>query len=129
MSVFAMIGGALLALGFAAGAALLAHPLGILPAQASGGGAYLSLWLFFVAFVSVGFTLYSFSTSKQAADVLLRVTGVLLLVMSLLGAVGLFLSATGFVNATGTATWWLIFIGGIPVGATAYLMGNRASKD
>ena len=47
----------------------------------------------------------------------------------LLGAVGLFLSATGFVNATGTATWWLIFIGGIPVGATAVLMGNRASKD
>jgi hypothetical protein len=129
MSIFAMIGGALLALGFAAGAALLAHPLGLLPAQASGGGSYVSLWLFFLCFVTIGFTLYSFSTSKQAADVLLRVTGVLLLAMSLAAAVGLFLSATGFVNASGTVTWWLIFVGGIPVGATAMLMGNRASKD
>ena len=129
MSVFAMIGGALLALGFAAGAALLAHPLGILPAQASGGGAYLSLWLFFTIVVTIGFTLFSFTTGKEAADKLLRVTGVLLLVMSLVAAVGLFLSATGFVNAAGTATWWLIFLGGIPVGATALLMGNRAAKD
>ena len=129
MSVFAMIGGALLALGFAAGAALLVHPLGILPGQASSGGAYLSLWLFFTIFVTIGFTLFSFTTGKEAADKLLRVTGVLLLVMSLLAAVGLFLSATGFVNALGTATWWLIFIGGIPVGATALLMGNRAAKD
>ena len=129
MGVFAIIGGTLLALGFASGAALLAHPLDILPPQASGPTAYFSLWLFFILFVSVGFTLYSFSTGKQAADVLLRVTGVLLLVMSLAAAVGLFLSATGFVNAQGTVTWWLIFVGGIPAGATALLLGNRASKD
>jgi len=129
MSIFAMIGGALLALGFAAGAALLAFPLGILPAQASGGASYVSLWLFFLFFVTVGFTLYSFTTGKQKADALLRVTGVLLLLMSLVAALGLFLSATGFVSAAGTVTWWLIFLGGIPVGATAVLMGNRASKD
>ena len=129
MSVFGMIGGALLVLGFAAGAALLADPLGILPAQTRGGGAYVSLWRFFRFFVTVGFTLYSFTTGKQAADTLLRITGGILLAMGFLAALGLFLSATGFVSASGTFTWWLLFLGGISFGTVALLMGNRAAKD
>ncbi len=124
-----MIGGALLVLGFAAGAALLVDPLGILPAQTRGGGAYVSLWLFFGFFVTVGFTLYSFTTGKQAADTLLRITGGILLAMGFLAALGLFLSATGFVSASGTFTWWLLFLGGISFGTVALLMGNRAAKD
>ena len=129
MSVFGMIGGALLVLGFAAGAALLVDPLGLLPAQARGGGTYVSLWLFFGFFVTVGFTLYSFTTGKQAADTLLRVTGGILLAMGFLAALGLFLSATGFVSAAGTFTWWLLFLGGISFGTVALLMGNRTAKD
>ena len=124
-----MVGGALLALGFAAGAALLVDPLGILPAQTRGAGAYLSLWLFFLFFVTVGFTLYAFTTGKQAADTLLRITGGILLLMGFLAALGLFLSAVGFVSAQGTLTWWLLFLGGISCGAIALLMGNRAAKD
>ncbi len=130
MNLFGLIGGLLLVLGFATGAALLVEPLGLLPAQARGAGAYISLWLFFVCFIAVGFTLFSFAArNKPAADRQLVVTGALLLVMGLLAAVGLFLSATGFVNAAGTWSWWVLFLGGIGVGALAVLMGNRVAKD
>jgi len=129
MSAFSVLGGALMVLGFASGAVLLVEPLGILPDAARGAGAQLSLWLFFPAFVAAGFTLYSFTTGKQAADALLRLTGGLLLAMGFLSALGLFLGATGFVSATGTWTWWLLFLGGIGIGAFAVLMGNRASRD
>jgi len=130
MSIFGIIGAALIALGFAAGAALLVEPLGLLPAQVLGSrGGTLSLWLFFMFFVAVGFTLFSFTTGKQAADKLLVITGSLLLVIGFLAALGLFLGATGFVAASGTWSWWLLFLGGIPAGSLAVLMGNRAAKD
>ena len=130
MNLFGLIGGLLLVLGFATGAALLVEPLGLLPAQVGVGGGYLSLWLFFVAFIAVGFTLFSFSArDKPGADRQLVVNGGLLLLIGVLAAVGLFLSATGFVNARGTWSWWLLFLGGISVGTVAVLMGNRVAKD
>ena len=130
MNLFGIIGGILLLLGYATGAALLVEPLGLLPAQAGVGGGYLSLWLFFVAFIAVGFTLFSFSArDKPGADRQLLVNGGLLLLIGVLAAVGLFLSATGFVSARGTWSWWLLFLGGISVGTVAVLMGNRVAKD
>lgn len=132
MNVFGTIGIALMALGFAAEAALLVEPFHILPEQVlASSGAYASLWIFFVFFVVVGFALFSFSPSggKQATDTALVVVGSLLLVTGFFAALGLFLSTTGLVTASGTWSWWLLFLGGIAVGALAVLMGNRAAKD
>jgi len=129
MGVFGILGAGLMALGFASAAALLVGPLDILPAAARGAAAQLSLWLFFLAFVPAGFSLILFTTGKQAADALLRVTGGLLLVMGFLAALGLFLGAIGVITTTGSWVWWLLFLGGIVVGAIALLMGNRAAKD
>ena len=70
-----------------------------------------------------------FTTGKQSADAVLRLTGGLLLAMGFLSALGLFLNAIGIVPASGTWTWWLLFLGGIIVGAIALLMGNRAAGD
>ena len=130
MNLFGIIGGILLLLGYATGAALLVEPLGLLPAQVGVGGGYFSLWLVFLAFIAVGFTLFSVSArDKPGADRQLVVNGGLLLLIGVLAAVGLFLSATGFVSARGTWSWWLLFLGGISVGTVAVLMGNRAAKD
>jgi len=129
LSAFGILGAALMVLGFASAAALLVGPLDVLPAPARGAAAQFSLWLFFLAFVPAGFTLVLFTTGKQAADALLRLTGGILLAMGFLSALGLFLGAIGVIAATGTWVWWLLFLGGILVGAAALLMGNRSARD
>jgi len=129
MGAFGILGAGLMVLGFASALALLVGPLGILPEAARGAAAQLSLWLFFLAFVPAGFTLVLFTTGKQSADAVLRVTGGILLAIGFLSALALFLNAVGMVTASGTWAWWLLFLGGLIVGAAAVLMGNRAAKD
>jgi len=98
----------LLALGLFSGAFLVLIPLGVLD-----GTAGLTLWILFPAFTIAGYLMAAIPAEKSALPLLSRISGALLVLLSLIAAAGLVLRASGVIESRGESfsLWYVLCVG------------------
>ena len=111
----------LLALGLLSGAWLVLVPLGL-----AAGTAGLTLWILFPAFSVVGFLMAAAPSNDASLPLLARVSGVLLMLLALLSALGLVAHGAGMVAAPGdTFSLWYVLVVGLALGAAGLATHGR----
>ena len=113
-------GAIMLALGLASGGFLVAAPLGLMKPEPG-----VLAWVLFPAFTIIGYLLLAFAARAGKMPALSRVAGVVLMLLALGAAVGLFLCANTLVPVSGStlALWYVLGIG-IVASAIGLSMGE-----
>lgn len=98
----------LLALGLFSGAFLVLIPLGMID-----GTAGLTLWILFPAFTIAGYLMAAIPSEKTALPLLSRITGALLVMLSLIAAAGLVLQGSSVIQGRGESfsLWYVLCVG------------------
>ena len=105
-------GGLLLVMGLLSGLLLTGSPFGL-------GSENLGwvTWLLFPGFTLIGYAFLILPARTSQVVMITRICGGLLLLLATLGAVGLFVSATGLKPATGdTMVLWYVMVLGLLLG-------------
>jgi hypothetical protein len=119
--MIAIAGGLLAALGFLAGALLVAAPLGLVAAAPG-----LSLWILFPLLTLVGWFLLVASDPDPLRGMATKAVAIPLFVLALLAVLGLVAAGAGVVDVNGgigaSSLWYVALVGGFlgALGTAAY---------
>lgn len=119
-----LVGVLLIALGLISGAALLASEVGWLTVT-----NVVALWILFPFGAALGLLIASLGAHTRSVPALLKLTGSLMLVLSLAAVATLVLASIGVLPAPrGTAALWYVFVVGLLVGTANFLAPARPGQ-
>jgi len=112
-----LVGVLLIALGLISGGALLASEMGWLTISHA-----LTLWFMFPFGSALGLLIAALGAQRHTVPALLKITGGLMLILSMASAVTLVLASAGILPPPqGTAALWYVFAVGLMIGVANFL--------